>query len=87
MVAAESALSALKVLGLNGKSGRTLGVVLRLARKRGLRDFDTLVAGLCVESRLPLLTGRPKNCRGVRSLKVIPAKHAVDASEAELFGA
>jgi predicted nucleic acid-binding protein len=60
---------------------------LRLARKRGLRHFDTLIAGLCIESRLPLLTGPPKNYRGVRSLKVIPANHAVDAAKAELFGA
>jgi predicted nucleic acid-binding protein len=71
--AAESALSALKILGMNGKSGKSLGAVFRLARKRGLRDFDTLIAGVCVESRLPLLTGRPEKYRGVRSLKIIPA--------------
>jgi len=87
MLAAEHALSALKILGMNGKSGRSLGAILRLARKRGLRDFDTLIAGLCVESRLPLLTGRPKNYRGVRSLRIIPAQHAVDAVTTELFGA
>jgi hypothetical protein len=87
MLAAESALSALKILGLNGKSGRALGAVLRSARKRGLRDFDTRIAGVCVESRPPLLTGRPKSYRGVRSLKVIPAHHAVDAAKTELFGA
>ncbi len=87
MLAAESALSALKILGMNGKSGRSLGAVLRRARKRGLRDFDTLIAGVCVESRLPLMTGRPKNYRGVKSLKVIPAKQAVVAARTELFGA
>ena len=87
ILAAEGALSALKILGMNGKSGRSLGVVFRLARKRGLRDFDTLVAGLCVESRLPLLTGRPEKYRGVSSLKIIPVKHAVQRAKTELFGA
>ena len=87
MLAVEHALSALKILGMNGRSGRSLGAVLRVARKRGLRDFDTLIAGLCVESRLPLLTGRLNNYRGVKSLRIIPAQHAVDAVKTELFGA
>jgi hypothetical protein len=84
MLAAENALNALKILGMNGKSGRSLGAVFRSARKRSLRDFDTLVGGLCVESRLPLLTGRPNVYRGVRSLKIVRAKHVTNI---ELFGA
>jgi predicted nucleic acid-binding protein len=86
-LAAESALGALKILGLNGKSGRSLGDAFRSARRKGLRDFDTLIAGLCVESRLPLLTGRPKSYRGVRSLRLIPAKPGVVVAKSELFGA
>lgn len=87
MVAAESALNALKILGMNGKSGRSLGAVLRLARKRGLRDLDTLIAGLCVESRLPLLTGRRKNYQGIKLLKILTAKQLYEDVRTELFGA
>ena len=85
--ALEGALSALKILGLNGKSGRSLGVVLRKARESNLRDIDTLIAGLCIESGLPLLTGRPGSYRGIRSLTILPAKDVKDSANTELFGA
>jgi predicted nucleic acid-binding protein len=71
--AVESALGALKILGLNGKSGRAVGSVIHRTRTRGLRDFDALIGGICVESRLPLLTGRAKNFHGIKTLRVMRA--------------
>jgi predicted nucleic acid-binding protein len=73
MHAVERALGALKILGLNGKSGRSVGLVVRRMRSSQLRDLDALIGGLCVESRLPLLSGRAKSYQGVKSLKVIRA--------------
>jgi predicted nucleic acid-binding protein len=85
--AMESALGALKILGLNGKSGPSVGAVLRKARARRLRDFDTLIAGICIESRLPLMTGRPGRYRGIRSLRIFRAKSGIKSANTELFGA
>jgi hypothetical protein len=33
--------------------------------------MDLLVAGLCIEARLPLLTGRRKEFAGIKGLKLI----------------
>jgi predicted nucleic acid-binding protein len=74
MHAVEGALGALKILGLNGKNGRTLGAIVRRARTNGLRDCDALLAGLCMESRLPLLTGHPRSYRGIKLLKMVPVR-------------
>jgi predicted nucleic acid-binding protein len=82
--AVESALGALKILGLNGKSGRAVGSVFRGMRASGLRDLDALVGGLCVESRLPLLTGRAEDFKGIKSLKVL---HAAKFSRSRAPGA
>ncbi len=71
--AVEDVLGAVKILGLNGRSGKTLGLVVRRARRMKLRDFDALIGGLCVESRLPLLTGRPENYRSIRLLRLVRA--------------
>lgn len=71
--AVENALGALKILGLNGKSGRAVGSVVRKMRSSGLRDIDALIGGLCVESGLPLLTGQGRSFRGVKSLRVLKA--------------
>ena len=62
-------------------------VVLRKARERSLRDIDTLIAGLSIESGLPLLTGWPQSYWGIRSLIMVPAKDARDLANTELFGA
>ena len=69
--AVESSMHALKILGLNGKSGKNLGLVR--AENRTVRDLDLLIAGLCMESKLPLLTGRPKRYTRVKGLRMIPS--------------
>jgi len=57
------AMAAMKVLGLNAKSARRYG---ELIRQRGIKDrWNSMIAGLCLESRLPLLPGE-KNFRRFR---------------------
>jgi predicted nucleic acid-binding protein len=72
--AIEGALGAMKILGLNGRSAKSVGMLLRGSEIQEAHGFDLLIAGLCVESRLPLLTGRRRRFRSVRSLRVIPAR-------------
>jgi len=68
--AARDVLSAMKILGLNAKNAPSYGRLF--AAHPGLASLDLLVAGLCIDSRLPLLTGRGKDFRGIRGLAVIP---------------
>jgi predicted nucleic acid-binding protein len=67
--AAEDAMAAMKVLGLNPKNAPHYGSLF--ARYPGRRPMDVLVAGLCIESRLPLLTGRRRGFAGIRGLRII----------------
>jgi len=66
---AEHAMSAMKLLGLNPKNAALYGGLL--AAHPGRRPMDLLVSGLCLESRLPLLTGERKNFAGIRGLTVV----------------
>jgi predicted nucleic acid-binding protein len=72
--AVEDSLCALKILGLNGKSAKRVGLLVRRGRESKERSLDLLVAGLCVESKLPILTGRPSRYRMVKALEVLPAR-------------
>jgi predicted nucleic acid-binding protein len=67
--AAEDAMSAMKLLGLNPKNAPLYGSLF--AAYPGRRPMDLLVSGLCIESRLPLLTGRRKEFAGIRGLRLI----------------
>ena len=67
--AVQEALSAMKILGLNAKHAPRFGAML--ARAGRLGTMDVLVAGLCVESGLPLVTARPARFRSVRGLTVV----------------
>lgn len=79
--AAESSMHALKILGLNGKSGKNLG----LMRQHGgsTRDLDLLIAGICLESKLPLLTGRPNRYGGIRGLRSVTPNDLQQGNTAE----
>ncbi len=66
---AEDAMSAMKLLGLNPKNAALYGGLL--AAHPGRRPMDLLVSGLCMESRLPLLTGERKNFAGIRGLAIV----------------
>ena len=66
----EDALSAMKLLGLNARSAPRYGELLS-GRSRVDR-WNLLIAGLCIESGLPLLTDRKKEFREFGSVKIIP---------------
>lgn len=66
---AEDAMSAMKLLGLNPKNAPLYGTLF--AAHPGLRPMDLLVAGLCIEGRLPLLTGRRKDFAGIGGLTLV----------------
>ena len=67
--------SSLKLLGMNGKSAKNLGPLLATARKNRMRDFDALIAGVCIESRLSRLTRNPKRYKGLRSLSMVNSRN------------
>lgn len=67
--AIEDAMSAMKLLGLNAKSGKNIGAMT--AGRGRPADLSVLIAGLCRESRCPLVTGRPERYRGMKGLEVI----------------
>ncbi len=65
----EETMRGMKLLGLNAKSGKSIGA---LFGKRGaLRDLHRLAAGVCIESRLPLVSGRRGVFSDIEGLTVI----------------
>lgn len=74
--AVENVMQAMKILGLNGKSAKNVGPYIAQARRHHYHshgDMNALIAGLCTESRLPILTRQPKKFKGLGPLRVIPA--------------
>jgi len=67
--AAEDAMSAMKLLGLNPKNSPLYAGLF--AAHPGRRTMDLLVSGLCIESRLPLLTGQRKEFAGIGGLLLV----------------
>ena len=81
--AVEHAMSAMKILGLNSKNAKKIGGLLK--RNAHLSTLNILIAGICVESKLPLLTSRPKDFRGMTELTVIhPATLSNETIKAKL---
>jgi predicted nucleic acid-binding protein len=70
--AVEQVLSAMKILGLNARSAPRHGALL--GRGSRLPRMNALVAGMCLETRLPILTGHPREFSGVHALVVIQAR-------------
>ena len=66
--ALEDAMSALKILGLNARNAPRYGRLF--ATQRG-KPLTLLAAGICVESRLPILTAKPADFRGIPGLLVV----------------
>ena len=67
--AAEDAMSAMKIMGLNPKKAPMYGALFAAHPRK--RPTDLLVAGLCLESRLPLLTARGGDFSDIRGLRLI----------------
>ena len=72
--AVESAMGAMKILGLNSKSAKAYG---RLFARRSWGNGNAiplLVAGACIESGLPIATMNPKRFSGIKGLRIVPWK-------------
>jgi predicted nucleic acid-binding protein len=67
----EDSMAALKLMGLNPKQARRYGELM--AKATQIDTLNILIAGLCLESRLPILTNRREDFRGIRGLVVVPA--------------
>jgi predicted nucleic acid-binding protein len=80
-IVVEDVMYSMKILGLNGKSAKNIGAFFRQSHTGKLSSMEVLVAGLCLESRLPLLTGEPRRYRDFRSLHVISPKEVIASSK------
>ena len=67
----EDVMASMKVLGLNGKSAKNVGLHISQSRTGRVVDVGSLVAGVCLESRLPLLAASGSRYRGIRSLQIL----------------
>jgi predicted nucleic acid-binding protein len=72
--AVDDALYSMKVLGLNAKSAKNMGKVLARRSAQGRNEMTGLMAGLCIESRLPMISMNHKRFNGIEGLRVIPAR-------------
>lgn len=67
--AVTDALSAMKVLGLNARSAPRYGEWI--GDGMNLTAMNTLIAGVCRETRIPLLTRQPKLFRAVKQVSIL----------------
>ena len=74
-------MSSVKMLGLNARGAAAYGK--RLRQEPALRAMNSLVAGLCRESALPLLTGAAGEFTGARRLVVVPSAAVVPGATAQ----
>lgn len=70
--AIEDSMAAMKLMGLNPKNARLYGELISLNKKTSF--WNILIAGLCLESRLPLLTDRKKDFKGIKGLTIVPTR-------------
>jgi predicted nucleic acid-binding protein len=66
----EAAMGAMKVLGLNPRHAPRYGELLAKGSHAG--RWNLLVAGLCIASGLPLLTGKAAGFKGIEGLLIVP---------------
>ena len=72
--AVDDAMSALKVLGLNSKSAKAAGRIFSGVSSAKVTEVPALIAGVCLESKLPIITLNPRRFRGVKLLQVVRAQ-------------
>lgn len=70
--AIEDSMAAMKLLGLSPKNAGKYGRLVSSHKKHD--RYALLIAGLCIESRLPLLTDRRSMFKGIKGLQCIPSK-------------
>jgi predicted nucleic acid-binding protein len=82
--ALESAMSSMKILGLNAKNAKQYGELL--LKSANMATMALLTAGVCLESKLSLLTDHPEDFRSVKGLKIIrPSMITENALAAEIL--
>ncbi|MEW5798956.1 MAG: hypothetical protein AB1728_08095 [Bacteroidota bacterium] len=74
--AIDDAMYAMKVLGVNSKSAKNIAKPFSSSKK----VLTGLIAGVCIESRLPIVTLDPKRYKKIPSLEVIPALSLLNES-------
>ncbi len=68
--AIEEAMHAMKVLGVNSKSAKNIASIVSYSKN----VFCALIAGVCIESKLPIITLNAKRFLGINKLKVYSIK-------------
>jgi predicted nucleic acid-binding protein len=68
--AVEDSMAAMKLMGLNPKNARKYGELFASKRKKD--RYALLIGGLCIDSRLPLLTNESATFKGIPGLTLIP---------------
>ena len=80
--AVDDAMSAMKVIGLNAKSAKSIGKIYSNDISVGKKVMPALIGGVCIESRLPIVTMNPKRFSRIKRLRVIPAQKIISHSAA-----
>jgi predicted nucleic acid-binding protein len=66
----DDAMSAMKVLGLNSKSAKNFAKHFSQSKE----TMTALIAGVCIESKLPIVTLTPNRYKKIKLLEILPAK-------------
>jgi predicted nucleic acid-binding protein len=69
--AVEDVLSAVRILGMNGRNAAKFAAIT--GSGRGGLPLAGLIAGICIEARLPLVTDRAAMFKEYRKLRVVDA--------------
>jgi predicted nucleic acid-binding protein len=67
----EDVLSSLKILGMNGRNAKKFAALEGFGRASV--PLETMIAGICIEARLPLMTARRGAYGKYRNLKIVRA--------------
>ncbi len=76
-----NSMAAMKILGLNPKNARKYGELI--ASNKRTDRWNVLIAGLCIDSRLPILTERKREFASFKGLKIVPTKLTVSEMTGE----
>lgn len=68
--AVDDAMNAMKVVGVNSKSAKSIAKHLTQSKE----TLSGLIAGVCIESKLPIVTLREKQYKKFKVLEVLSAK-------------
>ncbi len=72
--AIQDSMNALKILGINPKSSKSVAAVVRSSKRKA---YATLIASVCIESKLAIVTAQPKRFAGIKGLTVLNSKELI----------